>query len=210
MVPAPVEIGLVPSLTHPGGNITGLTHFETAMAGKWLEILREISPGLTRVAFLLHPEHPAWAGYASTIEAAASSLGLTVTAAGARDAVGIERALEAFAREPNGGLMVLPDNFTQVHRELIISLASRYRLPAIYPFRYFPASGGLISYGVDTTDVFRRAAIYIDQILRGANPGELPVQASVKFELVVNLKAAKALGLEVPLQLQQRADEVLE
>ena len=129
MVPAPVEIGLVASLTHPGGNITGLTHFETAMAGKWLEILREISPGLTRVAFLLHPEHPAWAGYASTIEAAASSLGLTVTAAGARDAVGIERALEAFAREPNGGLMVLPDNFTLVHRELIIALVARYRLP---------------------------------------------------------------------------------
>jgi putative tryptophan/tyrosine transport system substrate-binding protein len=210
MVPAPVEIGLVASLTHPGGNITGLTHFETAMAGKWLEILREISPGLTRVAFLLHPEHPAWAGYASMIEAAASSFGIAVSPAGARDAVGIERALEAFAREPNGGLMVLPDNFTQVHRELIIALAARYRLPAIYPFRYFPASGGLISYGVDTTDVFRRAATYIDRILRGANAGDLPVQAPVKFELVVNLKTARAHGITIPATFLLRADEVIE
>jgi putative ABC transport system substrate-binding protein len=210
MVPAPVEIGLVASLTHPGGNITGLTHFETAMAGKWLEILREISPGLTRVAFLLHPEHPAWAGYASTIEAAASSFRIAVSPAGARDAIGIERALEAFAREPNGGLMVLPDNFTLVHRELIIALVARYRLPAIYPYRYFPASGGLISYGVDTTDVFRRAATYIDRILRGANPGDLPVQAPVKFELVVNLKTAGAHGITIPETFLLRADEVIE
>ena len=200
----------MPSLTHPGGNITGLTHFETAMAGKWLEILREITPGLTRVAFLLHPEHPAWAGYASTIEAAASSFGITVSPAGARDAVGIERALEAFARETDGGLMVLPDNFTQVHRELIIASAARYRLPAIYPFRYFPISGGLISYGVDTTDVFRRAATYIDRILRGANPGDLPVQAPVKFELVVNLKTARAHGITIPATFLLRANEVIE
>jgi putative tryptophan/tyrosine transport system substrate-binding protein len=210
MVPAPVEIGLVASLTRPGGNITGLTHFETAMAGKWLEILREISPGVTRVAFLLHPQHPAWAGYASTIEAAASSFGIGISPAGARDAVGIERALEAFAREPNGGLMVLPDNFTQVHRELIIALAARNRLPAIYPFQYFAADGGLISYGVDTIDVFRRAATYIDRILRGANPGELPVQTPVKFELVVNLKTATALGIKIPETFLLRADEVIE
>jgi putative tryptophan/tyrosine transport system substrate-binding protein len=210
MVPAPVEIGLVASLTRPGGNITGLTHFETAMAGKWLETLREISPSLSRVAFLLHQEHPAWSGYARTIAEAASALGITVSPAAARDTVDIERALATFAREPKGGLLVLPDNFTQVHRELIIALAARYRLPAIYPFRYFPASGGLISYGVDTIDVFRRAATYIDRILRGANPGDLPVQTPVTFELVINLITAKALGLTIPPTLLTRADEVIE
>ena len=210
MVPAPVEIGLVASLTRPGGNITGLTHFETAMAGKWLETLREISPSLSCVAFLLHQEHPAWSGYARTIAAAAASFGVAVSPAAARDNVDIERALETFPRRPEGGLLVLPDNFTQVHRELIIALAARYRLPAIYPFRYFPASGGLISYGVDTIDVFRRAATYIDRILKGANPGDLPVQTPVQFELVINLRTANALGLTISPTLLARADEVIE
>jgi putative tryptophan/tyrosine transport system substrate-binding protein len=210
MVPAPVEIGLVASLTQPGANITGLTHFELAMAGKWLEALKEISPSLRRVAFLLHPEHPGWTGYSNTIRAAAALLGIEVTPAGARDGVDIQRALAAFAGEPNGGLMVLPDNFTLVHRDLIISLAARYRMPAIYPFRYFPASGGLMSYGVDPIDIFRGAASYIDRIMKGAKPSELPIQAPVRFELIVNLTTAKTLGITIPESFLVRADQVIE
>jgi putative ABC transport system substrate-binding protein len=210
MVPAPVEIGLVASLARPGGNITGITHFEPAMAGKWLEALKEVAPRVSRVAFLLHPEHPAWAGYLDTINATAPSFGVTVVPSGIRDAAEIERAIEAFARQPNGGLLVMPDVVTYVHRELIVTLAARHRLPAMYPFRYFPASGGLMSYGVDPVDVFRHAGLYVDRILKGARPSELPVQAPTKFELVINLKTAKALGLEVPPTLLARADEVIE
>jgi putative ABC transport system substrate-binding protein len=167
MVPAPVEIGLVASLARPGGNITGFTHFELTMAGKWLEALKEISPRVKRVAFLLHPEHPAWAGYLRTVKDAASSFDVEVIPAGIRDAGEIERVIDSFAREPNGGLFVLPDIVTYVHRELIIALAARHRLPAIYPFRYFPAAGGLMSYGADPVDMFRQAAAYIDRILKG-------------------------------------------
>jgi putative ABC transport system substrate-binding protein len=210
MVPTPVEIGLVASLARPGGNITGFTHFESTMAGKWLEALKEISPHVSRVAFLLHPEHPAWAGYLRTISSAAPSFGIEVVPAGFRDAAEVKRAIEAFAREPNGGLMVLPDVFTYVHRELIVALAAHHRLPAIYPFRYFAASGGLMSYGVDPVDEFRRAASYINRILKGEKPADLPVQAPTKYELVINLKTAKALGLDVPPTLLARADEVIE
>jgi ABC-type uncharacterized transport system substrate-binding protein len=210
MVPAPVEIGLVASLARPGGNITGITHFEPAMAGKWLESLKEVAPRVSRVAFLLHPEHPAWAGYLDTINAAAPSFGVAVVPSGIRDAAEIERAFEAFARQPDSGLLVMPDVVTYVHRELIVALAARHRLPAMYPFRYFPASGGLMSYGVDPVDVFRHAGLYVDRILKGARPSELPVQAPTKFELVVNLKTAKALGLTVPDTLLARADEVIE
>jgi putative tryptophan/tyrosine transport system substrate-binding protein len=210
MVPAPVEIGLVASLARPGGNITGFTHFELTMAGKWLEALKEISPRVKRVAFLLHPEHPAWAGYLRTVKDAASSFDVEVIPAGIRDAGEIERVIDSFAREPNGGLFVLPDIVTYVHRELIIALAARHRLPAIYPFRYFPAAAGLMSYGADPVDMFRRAAAYIDRILKGEKPADLPVQAPTKYELVINLKTAKALGLEVPPMLLARADEVIE
>jgi len=210
MVPAPVEIGLVASLARPGGNITGFTHFELTMAGKWLEALKEISPRVKRVAFLLAPEHPGWAGYLRTVKAAASSFDVEVIPAGIRDAGEIERVIDAFAREPNGGLFILPDIVTYVHRELIIALAARHRLPAIYPFRYFPAGGGLMSYGADPVDMFRRAAAYIDRILKGEKPGDLPVQAPTKYELVINLKTAKVLGLEIPPTLLARADEVIE
>jgi putative ABC transport system substrate-binding protein len=210
MVPVPVELGVVASLAKPGGNITGFTHVEFSMAGKWMQLLKEISPGVNRLLFLLHPEHPAWPGYLRTINSTASSFGVRVTPAGIRDAADIERAIDAFGREPNGGLMVLPDVTTQVYRRTIIALAARYRIPAIYPFRYFPASGGLFSYGADPVDIFRRSASYIDRILKGAKPSELPVQLPVKFELVINLNTAKALGLTVPDKLLIAADEVIE
>jgi putative ABC transport system substrate-binding protein len=210
MVPVPVAREVVASLARPGGNITGFAHTDVGIAGKWLELLKEISPSMKRVAYLLNPTHPAWAGYSQTIKAAASSFGVEVTPGTIRDAAEIERVIEDFAREPNGGLIVLPDILTQVHRDLLIRLAARHRLPAIYGFRYFPASGGLMSYGIDPVDLFRRAASYIDRVLNGAKAGDLPVQAEAKFELVINLKTAKAMGLEVPWFLQQRADEVIE
>jgi putative ABC transport system substrate-binding protein len=209
MVPAPVEAGYVASLARPGGNTTGFTHFEFAMAGKWLETLKEITPFVSRVAFLLHPEHPAWAGYLRTVKAAASSINVEVVPAAIRDGAEIERAIEAFAREPNGGLFVLPDVVTYVHRELIIALAARHRTPAIYPFRYFPASGGLMSYGIDPVDMFRRAASYVNRILKGEKPADLPVQAPIKSELVIK-KTARALGLNLSSTLLARADEVIE
>jgi putative ABC transport system substrate-binding protein len=210
MVPAPVEISLVASLARPGANITGFTHFELTMAGKWLEALKEISPRVRRVAFLLHPEHPAWAGYMRTVKDAASSFDVEVIPAGIRDAGEIEHVIDSFAREPNGGLFVLPDIVTYVHRELIIALAARHRLPAIYPFRYFPAAGGLMSYGADPVDMFRRAAAYVDRILKGEKPADLPVQAPTKFELVINLKTARSIGLDIPATVLARADEVIE
>jgi putative tryptophan/tyrosine transport system substrate-binding protein len=210
MVPVPVAREVVASFARPGGNITGFAHTDVEIAGKWLELLKEVSPAMKRVAFLLDPDHPAWAGYSRTITATASSFGVEVTPGGIRDAAEIERVIEDFARGPNGGLIVLPDILTQVHRDLLVRLAARHRLPAIYGFRYFPASGGLMSYGIDPVDLFRRAATYIDRILKGAKAGELPVQAPTKFELVINLKTAKAMGLDVPWFLQQRADEVIE
>jgi putative tryptophan/tyrosine transport system substrate-binding protein len=205
----PLGSGLVASLARPGGNVTG-TSLMATMAGKWLEVLKEISSRVKRVAFLLHPEHPAWAGYLRTVKDAASSFDVEVIPAGIRDAGEIDRVIDSFAREPNGGLFVLPDIVTYVHRELIIALAAGHRLPAIYPFRYFPAAGGLMSYGADPVDMFRRAAAYIDRILKGEKPADLPVQAPTKYELVINLKTAKALGIEVPPTLLARADEVIE
>ena len=210
MVPVPVAREVVGSLARPGGNITGFAHTDVEIAGKWLELLKEISPAMKRAAFLLDPDHPAWAGYVRTITAAASSFSIEVTPGSIRDAAEIERVIEDFAREPNGGLIVLPTITTQVHRDLIVRLAARHRLPAIYGFRYFPTSGGLMSYGIDPVDLFRRAASYVDRILNGAKAGELPVQAPTKIELVINLKTAKAMGLDVPWFLQQRAYEVIE
>jgi putative tryptophan/tyrosine transport system substrate-binding protein len=208
----PVGSGVVTNLAHPGGNITGFQSFEPAIGGKWLELLREIAPGVRRVAVIHNPNVTANVAFLHAAETASTSLGMTVTVAGVRDAADIERILTEFTREPNGGIIVTPSPVTVTtdKRELIIALAARLGLPAIYPYRLFPTNGGLISYGYDQLDQWRGAASYVDRILRGANPAELPVQAATKYEMVVNLKAAKALGLDVSLQLQQRADEVIE
>jgi putative ABC transport system substrate-binding protein len=207
----PVGSGFVASLPRPGGNVTGFINMEDSMAGKWLELLKEIAPRVNRVAFLFNPATAPFAEYfLNPFKAAARSFALEAIAAPVRDSSELESVVAAQAREPDGGLIVMNEDFTIAHRKEIVSLAARYRLPAIYPFRFFAELGGLLSYGVDLTDNFRRAAPYADRILNGASPSELPVQAPVKFELVVNLKAAKALGLDVPLLLQQRADEVLE
>jgi putative tryptophan/tyrosine transport system substrate-binding protein len=205
----PIGSGLVASLARPGANVTGFTNFEPAIGGKWLELLKEIAPGVTRAIAVFNPETHS-GQYWQSLEAAAPSLAVTFKQAAARDAAGIESALADLAREPNGGVLVMPDAFTLAHRELIVTLAARHRLPAIYPFAVFTKSGGLLSYGIDQVELYRRAPVYVDRILRGEKPADLPVQAPTKFELVVNLKTAKALGLDVPWFLQQRADEVIE
>ena len=208
----PVGQGLVPNLGRPGGNLTGFTSFEFSIGTKWLEMLKVVAPHVTRVALLFNPTTAPFAdSFRLPVEAAAPSFDVTaVVSATARDAAEFERVLEAFARDPNGGLMVLPDITTTNHRDLVIALAARHRLPSVYPFRYFAASGGLMSYGSDVTDVFRRAAAYVDRILKGARPGDLPVQAPTKFELVFNLKTMKTLGIAMPPALLARADEVIE
>ena len=207
----PVGQGLVASLARPGGNLTGFTSFEFSIGSKWLEMLKVVAPHVTRVALVFNPETAPFAGlFWPPVEAAAPSFDVTPILAAARDADEIERVVAGFAREPNGGLMVLPDVSTMNHRDQIIALAGRHRLPAIYPFRYFAASGGLLSYGTDVADVFRRAASYADRILKGARPGDLPVQAPTKLELVMNLRAATMLGIIMPPLLLARADEVIE
>jgi putative ABC transport system substrate-binding protein len=206
----PVESGFVESLARPGGNITGFSNFEASMGGKWLEALKQIAPGATNVLALLQVETAANAGFLRTAQSAAPALGMTLTAASVHNATEIETAVKALSTEINCGLMVMPHPITVVHRGLILKLATRYRLPAVYAFRYHVAEGGLISYGIDLVDLYRRAASYVDRILRGAKPRDLPVQAPSKFEMVINLKTAKALGLDVPVHLQQLADEVIE
>jgi putative tryptophan/tyrosine transport system substrate-binding protein len=208
----PIGEGLVASFARPGGHMTGLTNFEPSMGGKWLEILREIAPTISRAALLFNPQTSPGGGsyYLPPIEAAAASLGMQPTAMPVRVVGDVEPAIRSFARDPNGSLVVLSDGFNVVNRKLIIGLAAQHRLPAIYFFRFFVTDGGLVSYGVDRNDSFRRAAAYVDRILRGAKPADLPVEGPTKFELAVNLKTAKALGLDVPWFLQQRADEVIE
>ena len=206
----PVGSGLVPSLARPGGTITGFANFEHTMGGKWLEMLKEVAPRVTRVAVILNPENAALLGQLRAIETAAPPLGIKVTAAPIRGAADIERVIAAFAAGPNGGLVVLTDFITQTHRDLIVTQAARHGLPAVYNLRFFPVIGGLISYGTDRVDLFRRAASYVDRILKGAKPADLPVQHPTKFELVVNLKTAKALGLKIPESFLLRADEVIE
>jgi putative ABC transport system substrate-binding protein len=207
----PVGSGFVASFSRPGGNVTGFTSIEPTMAGKWLELLKEIAPRVARVAFLFNPVTAPYAKYfLNPLKVAAPSLGVQAIAAPVRDTSELESVVAAQAREPNSGLIVTPDSFMDVHRAEVTSLAARFHLPAVYPFRQFSEVGGLLSYGNDQADNFRRAAVYVDRILTGAKPSELPVQAPVKFELVVNLKTAKALGLDVPPLLQQRADEVIE
>jgi putative ABC transport system substrate-binding protein len=207
----PVGSGFVASFPRPGGNVTGFTNIEPTMAGKSLELLKEIAPTVKRVALLFNPATAPYAEvFLNPFKAAAASLAVEAIKAPIRDRSELESVIAEQARAPNGGLVAMTDSFLTVHRVEITSLAARYRLPAVYPFRYFTEVGGLMSYGSDQTDNIRRAAIYADRILKGAKPGELPVQAPIKFDLVINLKTAKALGLDVPLSLQQRADEVIE
>jgi putative ABC transport system substrate-binding protein len=206
----PVSAGLVASLARPGGNITGFTVAEFSTFGKLLELLKEVAPHVTRAAVILHPDQRPQAGMFRAIEVVAPSLRVQVTATGVRDAAELGRAIDQFAREPNGGLVVLPNPVTDGNRGLIIAMAARHRLPAAYVFRHSVADGGLVSYGPDLADQFRQAATYVDRILRGEKPAELPVQQPTNFKLAINLKTAKALDLDVPLFLQQRADEVIE
>jgi putative ABC transport system substrate-binding protein len=207
----PVGQGLVPNLARPGGHITGFTNFEFSIGTKWLEALKQIAPRVTRVALIYNPDTAPYADlFQRPVEAAAPAFAVMPITVAARSAAELERTVDAFARTPNGGLLVLPDVTNLIHRDQIIALAARHRLPAVYPYRYYAASGGLLSYGSEQADVFRRAASYVDRILKGTSPGELPVQAPIKYELVINLKTAKALDLEVPPMLIVRADEVIE
>jgi putative ABC transport system substrate-binding protein len=210
LIQDPVGSGYVDSLARPGGNATGFMQFEYSLSGKWLELLKQIAPGVTRAAVLRDPANVAGIGQFAIIQSVAPSLGVDVSAINLRDAGEIERAVAAFARSPNGGLILTSSALSARHRELIIALAARYKLPAVYIRRYYVATGGLISYGVEWLDQYRRAAGYVDRILKGEKPGDLPVQAPTKYELVINLKTAKALGLEVPPTLLARADEVIE
>jgi putative ABC transport system substrate-binding protein len=209
-VSAPVESGWVASMARPGGNMTGFTNLEPSMGGKWVELLKEIAPGVVRIAALMHPETPVHVAFWRAAESAAPSFGVQMTAAQMHDRDEIERAITTFARQSDAGLIVFPHVITATNRNLIVELAAKHRLPAIYPFRFFPSAGGLLSYGIDQIEQWRPAARYVDRILRGEKPADLPVQAPSKFELVINLKTANALGLNVPLHLQQFADEVIE
>jgi putative tryptophan/tyrosine transport system substrate-binding protein len=206
----PVSGGFVESLARPGGNVTGFLLFEYGISGKWLELLKEIAPRVTRVAVLRDPTVPQGIGQLGAIQSAASQLGVEFRPVGVRDAREIERGTIDFARGSKGGLIVTAGTQARDHRELIIGLAARYRLPAVYFNRLFVEAGGLISYGADTIDPLRRAANYVDRILKGEKPADLPVQAPTKYELVINLKTAKALGLELPSSVLARADEVIE
>jgi putative ABC transport system substrate-binding protein len=205
----PVASGFVASFARPGGNITGFASVEYSVAGKWLSILKAIAPETSRVMVLFNPANSNWRGFLPTIDTGARSLRMDVSAARVASAADIEQAIEAFARQPGGGMIALPGG-TNAYRERIVALAAQHRLPAIYSYDYWAASGGLVSYGSDTRDLSRRAASYVDRILKGERPGELPVQAPVKFEFVINLKAAKALGLDVPDNLRLLADRVIE
>jgi putative tryptophan/tyrosine transport system substrate-binding protein len=204
----PVGAGMVATLARPGGNTTGFTVFEYGLSGKWLELLKEIAPRVTRVAVLR--DLTIGLGQLGAIQSVAPSLGLELTPIGVGDVGEIERTVAAFARSSNGGLIVTASTSAVIHRDLISMLAARHRLPAVYSFRYFVTAGGLISYGPNSIDPYRRAASYIDRILKGEKPADLPVQAPTKYELVINLKTAKALGLEVPATVLARADEVIE
>jgi putative tryptophan/tyrosine transport system substrate-binding protein len=207
----PVSAGFVTSLAHPGGNVTGFAMYEPNMGTKWLGILKEIAPAIKRVAIIFNPDTAPGRGsfFIDTIEAGAPKFGVQSVATPIHDAAAIERSIDRLAREPNGSLFVMPDITTEVHREFIVSLAARYRMPAIYSQRFFVESGGLISYGIDTIDLFRQGATYVDRILRGEKPS-LPVQGPIKFEMAINRKTAKALGIEIPPTLLALADELIE
>jgi putative ABC transport system substrate-binding protein len=210
VVPDPVGAGFVDSLARPGGNATGFVQFEYGFSGKWLELLKEIAPRVTRAAVLRDAAIPAGTGQFGAIQSVAPSVGVEVSPINIRDSGEIERAVAAFARSANGGLIVTGSALAQLHRNLIITLAARHKLPAVYFERFFVTGGGLISYGPDLVDQYRRAAGYVDRILKGEKPADLPVQAPTKYELVINLKTAKALGLDIPTTVLARADEVIE
>jgi len=207
----PIGAGFVTSLARPGGNVTGFIAVEPTMAGKWVELLKEIAPRVTRVAAVFNPATAPFPElFLNAFKVAATSFALDAIAAPIHDISELDHVISAQAREPNGGVIVLPDIFIAAHREEVVSLAARHRLPVVYPFRFFTEVGGLLSYGSEPLDPIRRAGGYADRILRGEKPSELPIKAPVKFELLINLKTAKALALDVPLFLQQRADEVIE
>jgi putative tryptophan/tyrosine transport system substrate-binding protein len=207
----PIGTGFIANLAHPGGNITGFTSFESSMSGKWVEMLKEIAPSVVRVGLIFNPETAPYVTryFQQPFEAAARSFAAQPIINPVRNELEIESAMAALGREPGGGLVVMPDSFNQVHHARFISMAARYSLPTIYPWKYTVAEGGLLSYGDDQADLFRRAAAYVDRILKGMKPFELPVQAPTKFELSVNLKTAKALGLTIPPTLLATADEVI-
>jgi putative tryptophan/tyrosine transport system substrate-binding protein len=206
----PVGAGFVESLARPGGNVTGFGVFEYGMSGKWLELLKEIAPRVARVAVIRDQSLTSGTAQFAAVQSVAPSFGVELSPVGVRDAGEIERGVAGFARTPNGGVIVTGSPLTAVHRDLIIALAARHRLPAVYGFRFFATAGGLISYGPDIVDQYRHAAGYVDRILKGEKPGDLPVQAPTKYELVINLKTAKALGLEIPSSVLARANEVIE
>jgi len=211
MVGDPVGSGFVASLSRPGGNLTGFTPIENSLGGKWVELLKEVAPRVVKATMLFHPAMAPFASYyLDPFKAAAVSLGMKAIVAPVDDMAELESVIATSAREPNSGLIVMPDAFTIGHHTEITSLAARYRVPAVYPFRIFAQVGGLLSYGANAHTEFRRAASYADRILKGAKPGELPVQTPIDFDLVINLKTAKALGLTVPLHLQQIANELIE
>jgi putative ABC transport system substrate-binding protein len=206
----PVGAGIVESLARPGGNVTGFAMFEYSLSVKWLELLKEIAPRVTRAAVIRDAANPAAIGQFGVIQSAAPSFGVELSPVVARDSGDIERGVTALARSPNSGLIVLGSALGALQSDLIVMLAARHRLPAVYPFRYFVIGGGLISYGPNSIDQYRQAAGYVDRILKGEKPTDLPVQAPTKYELVINLKTAKTLGLEIPPMLLARADEVIE
>ena len=210
LAPDPVGAGFVDSLARPGANITGFTAYEYGIGAKWLELLKEVAPSTTRVAVVRDPAITAGIGLWGAIQSVSPSFGVELRPVDVRDAGEIERAIAAFAHNPKGGLIVTGSALAVVHRDLIIALAARYRLPAVYYDRYFAAVGGLISYGSDNVEEYRLAAGYVDRVLKGAKPTDLPVQAATKYELVVNLKTARALGIELPTTVLARADEVIE
>jgi putative ABC transport system substrate-binding protein len=210
IVPDPVGAGYVASLSRPGGNATGFMMFEYNLSGKWLELLKEIAPSVTRAAILRDPATAAGIGQFAVIQSVASSVRIDVSPVSVREPTEIEQAIATFASSPNGGMVLTASALSGVHHNLIISLAARYKLPTVYVEKYYVADGGLISYGADFIDQYRRAADYVDRILRGEKPADLPVQAPTKYELVINLKTAKALGLTVPPTLLARADKVIE
>jgi putative ABC transport system substrate-binding protein len=209
-VPDPVGSGFVASLARPGGNATGFTVFDFSLSGKWLEVLKEIAPSVTRVAVLRDPADPAGTGQFGAIQIAAPPLGMEVRPIDVREPIEIENGIAALAKMPNGGLVITGSAPSAVHRDLIIKLAAQHRLPAVYPYRFYAIDGGLVSYGPNTIDPYRQAASYVDRILKGANPADLPVQAPTKYELVINRKTAKSLDLTLPQAMVARADEVIE
>jgi putative tryptophan/tyrosine transport system substrate-binding protein len=208
--PDPVGAGFVDNLARPGGNATGFSNFDYSIGGKWLELLKQITPGVTRVAVIRDPASPQGIGQFSAVYAVAPLLGLAVSPINAREPGEFERSITALANIPKSGMVVTGSTFAITHRELVIKLANQHKLPTVYPLRFFVAAGGLISYGPDAIDPHRRAAGYVDRILKGERPGDLPVQAPTKYELVINLKTAKAIGLTVPDNVLARADEVIE